>query len=77
MRSGGSVEQQWASMTSSPLFISVAESTEILRPIDQFGWRAGLVRRHAAQLLRGVSRNGPPEAVSSIAAHAAARHAPA
>ena len=27
-----------ASMTSRPLFIRVAESTEILRPIFHFGW---------------------------------------
>ena len=53
-------------MTSSALFIIVAESTEILRPITQFG---------CAQASSGVTpcsvagsrwRNGPPEAVSTM-----------
>jgi hypothetical protein len=53
-------------MTSSALFIIVAESTEILRPMTQFG---------CAQACSGVTvpsvsgarvRNGPPEAVRMI-----------
>ena len=43
---------QRASITSSALFIIVAESTEILRPITQFGMRAGLVGRDVAQRRR-------------------------
>ena len=53
-----------ASMTSSPLFISVAESTEILRPIFHFGCAqasSGVTLRAAAPA--SVQRNGPPEAV--------------
>ncbi len=34
---GRASNSQCASITSSPLFIIVAESTEILRPITQFG----------------------------------------
>ena len=30
----------WASISSSPLFIMVAESIVILAPIDQLGWRS-------------------------------------
>ena len=60
---------QCASITSRPLFIMVAESTEILRPIDPVRMRAGLVRR---DVRRSVStarfRNGPPDAVSRILA---------
>ena len=33
----GSPKRSVASITSSPLFMSVAESTEILRPIFHFG----------------------------------------
>ena len=54
-----------ASMISSPLFISVAESTEILRPMLQRGcaqaW-AGVTFDSASAL---QFRNGPPEAVNS------------
>ena len=51
-------------MSSSPLFMRVAESTEILRPMTQEGcWRArSTVTR--ANSSRGVVRKGPPEAVS-------------
>ena len=38
MRAEVVLNSQQASITSSPLFIMVAESTEILRPITQFGW---------------------------------------
>src|SRR6516164_2873222 len=36
--STGRRNRWWASMISRPLFISVAESTDILAPIRQFGW---------------------------------------
>jgi hypothetical protein len=36
--SAGAPNSQCASITSRPLFIMVAESTEILRPITQLGW---------------------------------------
>ena len=66
MRSGAALNSQHASMTSSPLFIMVAESTEILRPITQLGWAqacAGVTRPNSDI---GKVRNGPPEAVSQI-----------
>ena len=45
--------------------MSVAESTEILRPMTQFGWAHAASGVTAASCSRGVARNGPPEAVSS------------
>ena len=35
---GGRRNRRQASMSSSPLFIMVAESTEIFRPMLQLGW---------------------------------------
>ena len=52
-------------MNSSPLFMRVAESTEILRPMTQFGCARAASGVTAASASPGVSRNGPPEAVSS------------
>ena len=54
-----------ASMSSRPLFMSVAESTEILRPMTQLGWAHAASGVTSASASLGVSRNGPPEAVSS------------
>lgn len=63
--SGDTSNNQQASINSSPLFIKVAESTEIFGPISQLGcftaW-AGVTAASSAAL---NSRNGPPEAVSS------------
>jgi len=50
-------------MTSRPLFISVAESTEILRPIFHFGCAQASLGVTCASLAASVVRNGPPEAV--------------
>ncbi len=51
-------------MSSSPLFMRVALSTDILRPMFHFGWAqawAGV----AAAIASGLAvRNGPPDAVS-------------
>jgi hypothetical protein len=64
--SRGAPKSQWASITSRPLFIIVAESTEILGPITQLGWAHGLLRRRRPRGARPAwCRNGPPEAVSS------------
>ena len=61
--SGGMSKRNWASISSSPLFMSVAESTEILRPIDHLGCLQAC-SGVAAAILSGVQvRNGPPEAV--------------
>ena len=54
--SGARSNSQRASITSSALFIMVAESTEILRPITQFGMRAGLVGRHVGAASPGRGR---------------------
>src|SRR6266498_2418662 len=56
-------KSQRASITSSPLFMSVAESMVILSPIDQFGClsaRAGVTSRSSGP---GTVRRGPPLAV--------------
>ena len=53
-------------MTSSPLFISVAESIEIFRPMVQFGWASACCGRATTMSSSVHSRNGPPEAVRRI-----------
>ena len=65
MRSGPVSNSQRASMTSRPLFISVAESTVILRPMRQVGWARASAGRTSSRRSAGHSRNGPPEAVST------------
>ena len=63
---GASANRWWASMTSSPLFISVAESTEIFGPIDHFGWAIACAGVTSASSARFRPRNGPPDAVRVI-----------
>ena len=63
MRSGGMLNNQRASMTSSPLFIMVAESMVIFGPMRQLGWRSASATVTWASFSRGRLRNGPPEAV--------------
>ena len=65
-RSGTVSNSQHASMTSSALFIMVAESTEILGPISQFGWAQAASGVTDSRSRGDRSRNGPPEAVSRI-----------
>ena len=50
-------------MTSRPLFIIVAESTVILAPMDQLGWRRASSRVTAESSSRVLPKKGPPEAV--------------
>ena len=48
-------------MTSRPLFINVAESTEIFGPIDHLGWAtacAGVTWASSARLRRGTAAGG-------------------
>src|SRR6185436_11646865 len=66
MRSGATSNSQRASITSRPLFIMVAESTEILRPITQFGCAHAWSGVTVASISGGAVRNGPPEAVRMI-----------
>ncbi len=66
-------------MISSALFISVAESMVILRPIDQVGWaRASSTVMAARSLCRvpeeGPARGGQDDAAHRVARAAAARH---
>ena len=55
-------------MTSRPLFISDAESTEIFGPIDHFGCATACAGVTVANASRVQPRNGPPEAVRVIRA---------
>src|SRR5207245_2767251 len=55
---------QRASIISSPLLNSVAESMVILRPITQDGCRSACSTVMFANSDLGVWRNGPPDAVS-------------
>jgi hypothetical protein len=64
--SGGSANSQRASITSSALFIIVAESTEILRPITQLGCAQASSGVTPSSKPRSRSRNGPPDAVSTM-----------
>ena len=63
---GATSNSQRASITSRPLFIMVAESTEILRPMTQFGCAQACAGVTASSESSGASRNGPPEAVRTI-----------
>src|SRR3954447_8725090 len=65
MRSYGVANRWWASMSSSPLFISVAESIVILPPIAHVGWRSASSTVTPASSARVRPRNGPPLAVST------------
>ena len=53
-------------MTSSALFIMVAESTDILRPITQFGCAQACSGVTSCSVKGSRVRKGPPEAVSTI-----------
>jgi len=53
-------------MTSNALFISVAESMVILRPICQVGWLRASDTPACSIRSMGQSRKGPPEAVRVI-----------
>ncbi|MNT52153.1 hypothetical protein D3C72_1891640 [compost metagenome] len=68
MRSAGAPNSQCASMTSRPLFIMVAESTEILRPMTQLGWAQAWSGEISCSVAGSRVRNGPPDAVSSTLA---------
>jgi len=64
--SGAAANSQQASMTSRPLFIIVAESTEILRPMAQLGWAQASSGVTAASVSGARRKNGPPEPVSRM-----------
>ena len=55
-----------ASITSKALFIMVAESTEILRPMLQLGWAQASWGVTWDRVLGSRVRNGPPDAVRMI-----------
>src|SRR4030066_2520964 len=51
------------SITSSPLFISVAESIDIFLPIFHLGWARACSGVTDERLPAGEFKSGPPEAV--------------
>ena len=66
MRSIGTSKSQRASMASKPLFISVAESIVILRPMSHVGWRSasrGVTRSRSrcGQVAEGAAGCGEDE----------------
>ena len=63
IRSYGVPNRWWASITSRPLFISVAESIVILPPIAQVGCASASSTVTSASSARERPRNGPPLAV--------------
>ena len=69
----GRPKRKCASISSSPLFASVAESTVIFRPIRQVGCRSASSGVAAASSSRVRPRNGPPEAVITSESSSSAR----
>ena len=69
MRLGGTSKSQRASMTSSPLFMRVAESMVILRPIDHVGWLSASAGVMEAKLSRGQGAERPAGRGEDEAAH--------
>ncbi len=63
IRSTGTSKSRCASMSSSPLFIRLAEFTVTTGPIDHVGWASACSAVTAASSARVRPRNGPPEAV--------------
>ena len=66
MAARGTPNSQCASITSRPLFIIVAQSTLILRPITQLGCAQASSGVTAASASTARRRNGPPDAVSRM-----------
>ena len=56
IRSYGVPNRWWASISSRPLFINVAESIVILPPIAHVGCVERLLDRHVLQLARACAR---------------------
>ena len=63
IRSYGIPKRKWASITSSPLLASVAESTVIFGPMRQVGWASASSGVTSPSSSRVRPRNGPPEPV--------------
>ena len=61
----GTPKSQWASISSSPLFASVAESIVIFGPICQVGCESASSTVTPSSSARERPRNGPPDAVST------------
>ncbi len=64
--SGSTSNKNFASITSSPLFINVAESMVIFLPIDQFGWLSASAMVTVFKYVSSFPLKGPPEAVNII-----------
>ena len=75
MASAETPKSQCASMTSRPLFISVAESMVIFRPICHVGWRSAASGRTAPSAARGISSKRASRGRQDEAAHLVGRAA--
>ena len=56
MRSYGTPKRWWASISSSPLFIRVAESMVIFPPMSQVGWASASSRGHRVEVGAAAER---------------------
>ena len=65
IRSNGTSNSRWASMTSRPLLTRVAEFVVTTGPIRQVGWASACSGVTSARSAAGRPRNGPPLAVST------------
>src|SRR5699024_9181503 len=65
IRSYGTPNNRWASISSRDLLTRVAEFNVIIRPISHVGCRRACAAVTSASSARVRPRNGPPEAVST------------
>ena len=61
--SGSRSNNHFASIISSPLFMSVAESTDIFLPMDHMGCAIACSGVASLKAFLSTSKNGPPEPV--------------
>src|SRR6185436_18991869 len=71
---GPNPNRQWASMTSRPLFIKVAESIVIFAPMFQVGCRMASDTLASFICDLFLVLNGPPDAVSTMRLTSSRRH---
>jgi hypothetical protein len=66
-------KSRWASISSSPLLISVAELSVTIGPMSHVLWADAAATETSASSARGRPRNGPPDAVSTSRSTSSAR----
>ena len=73
IRSYGMPNSRWASISSRPLLISVAELSVTTGPMSHVGWASASATVTSASSARRRPRNGPPDAVSTSRSTSSAR----